>query len=157
MLWDYTLHIQTPRNSITERCGTSRSSTPQVNGVLPTEPTASTGRLHFSRDLPDSGILRSAHSASNTAHLWPLFSFHPHGMGCCIQRAGETGHLTSNAWPPPKRGEDKRGEKRRREEWDLFHLANVDIVWVQQNKSEITCVFMWQKNTSHPLVGYYAT
>lgn len=67
--------MKTVRNNIKQRCGTSNGSPKlkktknktQVNGALPTEPTA--GGPYFSRDLPDSGIPHSVHSASNMAPL----------------------------------------------------------------------------------------
>lgn len=60
------------RNNIKQRCGTSNGfpkvkKKTQVNGALPTEPTA--GGPYFSRDLPDSGIPHNVHSASNMAPL----------------------------------------------------------------------------------------
>lgn len=58
---------------------------------------------HFLVLLPDSGIPHNVRSASSTAHLSPPFSFRPFYMGCCRQRAAGTGHLSSNAWPPPEK------------------------------------------------------
>lgn len=94
--------------------------------------------------VPDSGILHSARSASSTAHLWPPSSFRLFGTGCCILRVGGMGHLTSNAWPQPRRGE----ERLQMENVHFFFLSSV-----QQNKQEIICVFRWQNKTFPPYWG----
>lgn len=56
--------MKTVRNNIKLKKNKNKT---QVNGALPTEPTA--GGPYFSRDLPDSGIPHSVHSASNMAPL----------------------------------------------------------------------------------------